>query len=736
PSVNGAGLFISDYSDLNGLSFNNVNINVSSTNLFTANNEAILDIGNTTLGGDATSDIFNFSLGDIDATSANFSTTINFEIEDRIFHAMDMATLGLVTWVPKNLYMTRNSSTNSDSSASIQRAINAATAGDTLNIAAGNFWNKPQILIDKNLTMIGSGKNSTTIRADASTVNDTDSKGWFLVNSGVTLDVTDISFDGAGYEIYQAFRLNGHGSFTNVGFNEIKVNLDGPPDYEGIAIMARGDGPVNVTNCTFTEIGRVGARYTGSAVNGSVFSNNTYTGKGEGTFLDYAVEIRGGASVQVANSTISGNLGTTTSDSSAGVLVSTTDGLGTIANISGSEIFDCTSAIHVGSSSSDGSFVVVTQDTLHDNDYGVSTSSALFVKVEKSEIYQNTVGVDFNLVSIFFDIDGNDIDNNVTGVSITNSLGEIDNNTIHANTTNGLTIFIDQQIDATTVNNNEICSNGILGLENQTPGIVVDAMGNWWGASDGPRNPDGGSGDSVSVGVNFSPFETGSLFPDSPCPEPVVLVETKIFLEGPYNSSTDMMSTALNNGGNIPLTSPYTEDPRTVIRIPQNVVDWVLVELRSTQNGSAVGSKSAFLHKDGRVVADDGTTGQISLNLLAEGDYYIVIRHRNHLSIMSADAVTLSKSSSILYDFTTGPDKFFASDAKKLETGVYGMYTGDANGNDQIQNDDKNDFWKIEVGTGGYKSADFNLNGEVQNDDKNDFWRNNVGRGTQVPPEI
>ena len=192
------------------------------------------------------------------------------------------------------------------------------------------------------------------------------------------------------------------------------------------------------------------------------------------------------------------------------------------------------------------------------------------------------------------------------------------------------------------------------------------------------------------------------------------------------------MDTSLNSGGYLQTTSPYSENPRTVTTIPENVVDWVLVQLRSTADGAAVTSRSAFLHKDGRIVADDGTTGQITA-FASSGDYYIVIKHRNHLAVMSANPISLSNSSSMLYNFTTGLDKYYGNDAKLLEMGVYGLYTGDANSNGQVQNDDKNDYWKVEVGTAGYKGSDFNLNGQVQNDDKNDFWKNNVGKGTQVP---
>ncbi len=145
-----------------------------------------------------------------------------------------------------------------------------------------------------------------------------------------------------------------------------------------------------------------------------------------------------------------------------------------------------------------------------------------------------------------------------------------------------------------------------------------------------------------------------------------LLLQTKIFLEGPYNSTTHQMDA--NLGSNLPKTSPYPEDPRTVNSIPADVVDWVLVQLRADIDSSTtVISHSAFLNKDGRVVADDGTTGEIKLNA-AEGNYYIVIKHRNHLAVMSANTIPLNSTTSTLYDFTTGSDKYYGNDgAKKLE---------------------------------------------------------------------
>jgi subtilisin family serine protease len=210
-----------------------------------------------------------------------------------------------------------------------------------------------------------------------------------------------------------------------------------------------------------------------------------------------------------------------------------------------------------------------------------------------------------------------------------------------------------------------------------------------------------------------------------------VLARIKIFLEGPYDDVSGGMGSALRDGGWFPLTSPYSENPRSVNSIPADVTDWVLIQLRTAPEGAALVSRSALLHSDGRVVADDGATNQIALDAPA-GDYYLLVRHRNHLAVMSAAPEPLSTAAGDLYDFTQDPSQAYLSDMALLETGVYGMYAGDANNNGQVQNDDKNDYWRIQVGLAGYRESDFNCNGQVQNDDKNDLWRKNVGKGTQV----
>lgn len=140
--------------------------------------------------------------------------------------------------------------------------------------------------------------------------------------------------------------------------------------------------------------------------------------------------------------------------------------------------------------------------------------------------------------------------------------------------------------------------------------------------------------------VDSSKNESGFSNEVNATPNPFVLTKIKVFLEGSYQAGGDTMSTTLNAGHFIPLESPYG-DGRHTEEIPDDIVDWVLIELRETADGAAVTSKSFFIRKDGMVVDLDGTTTELPFEGVSEGDYYIVVRHRNHLSVMSAEAQAL-----------------------------------------------------------------------------------------------
>ena len=215
-------------------------------------------------------------------------------------------------------------------------------------------------------------------------------------------------------------------------------------------------------------------------------------------------------------------------------------------------------------------------------------------------------------------------------------------------------------------------------------------------------------------------------------------VKATIFLQGPY-AGGDTMYTTLWQDNLIPASQPYGDTPwsysgnENVSSLPSNIVDWILVQLRS-DTSTVVATRAALLKSDGSIVDTNGTS-PVKFNGVEEGAYYIVIEHRNHLSVMSKNKVNLPNS--VTYNFSTAQTQAYGSNPMSdLGGGTFGMISGDANGNGQVQNNDSESIWKPDNGTSGYKSSDFNLNGEIQNNDNENYWKPNNGKGTQVPLPI
>jgi rhamnogalacturonyl hydrolase YesR len=115
-------------------------------------------------------------------------------------------------------------------------------------------------------------------------------------------------------------------------------------------------------------------------------------------------------------------------------------------------------------------------------------------------------------------------------------------------------------------------------------------------------------------------------------------IDASIFLEGAYNTNTGEMNSNLSNY--IDTESPYKQDIRIVSSIPENVVDWVLVELRDQITPSIIrASRSAFLLNSGKITDINGAS-QIGFNVIS-GNYFLSVKHRNHLPIMSSAIITL-----------------------------------------------------------------------------------------------
>jgi len=241
--------------------------------------------------------------------------------------------------------------------------------------------------------------------------------------------------------------------------------------------------------------------------------------------------------------------------------------------------------------------------------------------------------------------------------------------------------------------------------------------------------------------TSLSAFAVGDI--NSPMAiQLAITVELAAFLEGPFNGTA--MDMDLNTGGEIPLSQPFNtapwnyNGPESVVSIPANTVDWVLIEIRDAADAASatpatvIERQASFVKSDGTIRTIDGTTNPEFTSPVSQ-NLFVVIYHRNHLSVMSATALTES-GGVYTYNFTTGEAQAYggASGHKEIGTGIWGMFGGDADANGTIEAADKT-VWANQTGTTGYKSADLNMNVQVDNTDKNDVFVGNNGSSSQVP---
>lgn len=170
---------------------------------------------------------------------------------------------------------------------------------------------------------------------------------------------------------------------------------------------------------------------------------------------------------------------------------------------------------------------------------------------------------------------------------------------------------------------------------------------------------------------------------------PRTSVRLKVFLEGPFDALQGIMHDSLRVKGLLPLGEPYTglgyvhagggggESTNTMVlaQSGQNaIVDWVVVELRdATMPATVLATRSALLQRDGDVVGMDGASPvQFSLPV---GSYHIAVRHRNHLGVMTADAVPVSIAERS-YDLSNGSQALFGSAPAKAVGAVNVLWAG------------------------------------------------------------
>ena len=284
---------------------------------------------------------------------------------------------------------------------------------------------------------------------------------------------------------------------------------------------------------------------------------------------------------------------------------------------------------------------------------------------------------------------------------------------------------------------------GVLGIgdqytiiDAQNPSVIV-ASGSYSGPASISMNglvaaqPVGpGSGPGQATRTHTAP-EFGAFIVVRTGPSTHVNASVKFYLQGPYNTGTNAMDNALRTGGQ--LAAHFG-----VGIVPALAVDSVNIEIRDSITAAASTKRAfapAWLLTDGSIRDFvDTTKTSVGFAGVPAGTYYVVVRHRNHLAIMSSvrDSVD-SNPAAVAYDFSTGQAKAWGTNAMTAVGTKFAMLAGNANGDGAINAVDRNILWRVQNGFSGYLGGDFNLSGSVNAVDQNVFWRANNGIPTQVP---
>ncbi|MCB0517406.1 MAG: hypothetical protein H6577_23815 [Lewinellaceae bacterium] len=237
-------------------------------------------------------------------------------------------------------------------------------------------------------------------------------------------------------------------------------------------------------------------------------------------------------------------------------------------------------------------------------------------------------------------------------------------------------------------------------------------------------------------------------------PDPFVFVKLKAFLQGPFVQSAGMMHDSLRVRKNslgvrfLPLKEPYKDlvinghKPFThlgggtetissnVLQVsgPNAIVDWVFLELRSKSDPTnTVLTRSALLQRDGDIVDLDGVSPVVFKG--KTDDYYISVRHRNHLGVMTAQPMPLSRYRVLAteVDFTNPATPVHGTNPQKILGNYRLMWGGNANANQFVSYQGgitDRDFIFVEVFLDpnntagsfnhiaqGYKQGDTNMDG-------------------------
>lgn len=183
------------------------------------------------------------------------------------------------------------------------------------------------------------------------------------------------------------------------------------------------------------------------------------------------------------------------------------------------------------------------------------------------------------------------------------------------------------------------------------------------------------------------------------------------------------------------------------------IVDWVFLELRNKEDYTKiVATRSGLLQRDGDIVDLDGTSALFFPDVPSDS-YFLVVRHRNHLGVMTkyphtpeelASLIDFSDLETDVFDFANTNNEFNYSGLAMATVEIGGiemraMWAGDCNSDGKIgyradKNDltilqqeiagfdmDLNPMFKLDFQQSvGYLQGDIDMNGKTKFDSPDD----------------
>ena len=163
-----------------------------------------------------------------------------------------------------------------------------------------------------------------------------------------------------------------------------------------------------------------------------------------------------------------------------------------------------------------------------------------------------------------------------------------------------------------------------------------------------------------------------------------------------------------------------------------------MIELRDAVTpATVIARRAAFIREDGRIVDINGIA-DFSFRNVANGNYHLVIRHRNHIGIRTATIRALNSNAlgiaaPALYSFNTTQSQAYQNLAittnpaqRDLTSGVFGMWGGNGNSDGALRAtglSSQNDYLFLIVAlnnnpavviTNVYNRGDINLDGSIR----------------------